>query len=132
MADVMVARQGARLVVDGRSVRVLANRTTAHADHQVVRDYPDLWKPLPVDFPAEVGQPEQPGAPAPGVGPARPGAREARDVWDAYAAALGLNAEAVSALSNKGEVVALVDALEAGTVVLADDGQVVAEQAPED
>lgn len=112
MADVMVARQGARLVVDGRPVRLLANGTTAHADSRIVRDHPDLWKPLPVDFPPEAEQPEADAAP--GDGPVRPSARAGRDAWDAYAVAVGLDPEAVAALANKGDVIAAVDALQAG------------------
>ncbi len=55
MADVnvVVARTGARAVVGGRSVRLLAGTTTAHVDAPIVREHPDWWRPLAVDFPAE-------------------------------------------------------------------------------
>ena len=54
MSDVLRAVKGVRLVVGGRSVRILAGHTTAHADAEIVRDHPDLWAPYPVDFPAPV------------------------------------------------------------------------------
>lgn len=122
MPDVMIARKGARLSVGGRDVRILANGTTAHAGSDVVRDHPELWEPLTVDFPAEA---ETPGAPlAPGVAPVRPAAREGRAAWDAHAVALGLNPEAVAAVASKADVIALVDAIEAGTARVGADGTV--------
>jgi len=36
--------------LDGTVHRVRRGRTLAHADHPIVRDNPDLWRPLAVDY----------------------------------------------------------------------------------
>jgi len=82
MTDVMIARHGAMVVLDGTPHRVRRGRTTAHVDSQVVRDHPELWAELVVDFPATSDTP----APA------------AKDVR-AWAKAEGLDVPARGALS---------------------------------
>ena len=130
MADLLIARRSAVVGLGGTPHRVRRGRTIAHRGHPIVEQYPDLWRPVPVDYDldpeVELGQP----APAP-AGPDRPAARAPRDAWDAYAAELGLNPEAVAALSSKADVVALVDQVEAGVVVIGTDGQAVDVTAPE-
>lgn len=49
MADVMIARESRLVSVDGQEVRVRRNRTTAHSDHPIVKNHPELWVPLTVD-----------------------------------------------------------------------------------
>lgn len=50
MADVLIARRTAVVRLDGSPVRVRRGATLAHAEHPIVRENPDLWKPLPVDY----------------------------------------------------------------------------------
>jgi hypothetical protein len=65
MPDVMVARRGAVLRIDGVRRRVYRERTTAHVDAQVVRDHPELWRPIDLDLPADVDYPAEPAATTP-------------------------------------------------------------------
>lgn len=91
--------------------QVWAGVTTADSEASVVRDHPEVWAELVVDFPAE---PEA---------PSRPSIRAGRPAWDAYAVSLGLDPDAVSALS-KADLVTVVDAVESGTARVGDDGSV--------
>lgn len=59
---IVIARTSARVGLDGVVHRVRRGSTLAHADHPIVRENPDLWKPLPVDFDVEPAP-----APAPAV-----------------------------------------------------------------
>lgn len=71
MTEVMICAQSAQVLVDATSATgdrlewVDAGRTTAHADHPVVVNYPHLWRPLTVDY-ATTGEPavveEEPSA----------------------------------------------------------------------
>lgn len=51
-ADVMICAQSAQVLVgDGDHLEsVVADLTTAHADHPVVVGYPHLWRPLEVNY----------------------------------------------------------------------------------
>lgn len=74
MPDVMIARTGGVVRVNGERRRVYRGRTTAHVDAQVVADYPELWRPITVDFPAELDYPAAgaatvPASPAPVAAP---------------------------------------------------------------
>lgn len=53
MPNVMICAQSAQVLVDDgdRLEWVRAERTTAHADHQVVVDYPHLWRRLEINYP---------------------------------------------------------------------------------
>jgi hypothetical protein len=80
----------------------------AHADAAVVQLCPDIWEPLPVDYPAA-------DVPDPAVRTlTRPSDRDGRGVWDAYAVELGLDAEAVAAMAKKAEVIKAADARASG------------------
>jgi hypothetical protein len=75
--DVVVARVGARVVVNGRPHRIFAGGTTAHADASVVREHPELWRPFVPDIPADTPGPAATGADeAPGGGSEPGGAGE--------------------------------------------------------
>ena len=50
--SVLVAQQSAVVAVDGTPHRVKRGRTTAHAGAAIVKQHPDLWGPLTVDYPA--------------------------------------------------------------------------------
>lgn len=95
----------------------------------------DLWCAAgePVDVPEDVGRSlcEQGTFTDPGAAPGnvRPAAGARKDVWVDYAVHLGLDREAVDALS-KGDLVGLIEALEDGTHVIAEDGQVVEATSP--
>jgi hypothetical protein len=134
VADVRIACRTAMVRLDGSLIKVRRGRTLAHADHPIVRENPDDGM-VGVEVPADGTL--SPPIEGDGSGTAlpalveRPGDRDARPVWDTYAAALGLNAEVVAGLSNKGEVIALADAVAAGDLVLADDGTLVDPTAPE-
>jgi len=54
MADVMICAQSAQVLVDDgdRLEWVRADRTTAHADHPVVVEYPHLWRRLEINYPS--------------------------------------------------------------------------------
>lgn len=62
MSDLRIARRSAVVVLDGTPHRVRRGRSVAHADSPVVREHPELWRVLPVDFPAA---PARPAGPAP-------------------------------------------------------------------
>ena len=62
------------VALDGTPHRVRRGRTLAHADHPIVQEYPDLWKPLPIDFPAP--EDAAPSAAAPSTKAVRAWARE--------------------------------------------------------
>lgn len=58
MAVVMICAQSAQVEIHDESGEtpdrlewVRAERTTAHADHPVVVNYPHLWRPLPINYP---------------------------------------------------------------------------------
>jgi len=38
------------VLVDGRTHHIYKGRTFAHADHQIVRDHPDMFEPLKLHF----------------------------------------------------------------------------------
>jgi hypothetical protein len=48
MADIMIARTGAVVVVDGVEVEVHAGVSTADSDSRIVHVYPDLWAKFPL------------------------------------------------------------------------------------
>lgn len=59
MADVMICAQSAQVELHDESGEtpdrlewVRRDRTTAHADHPVVVNYPHLWQPLPINYPS--------------------------------------------------------------------------------
>jgi len=68
VADVMVAARTAMVRVGDTVHQVWVGQTTAAADATVVRDHPDMWRELVVDFPADdgevapAGEPEGPSA----------------------------------------------------------------------
>lgn len=81
---IVIARTSARVGLDGVVHRVRRGSTLAHADHPIVRENPDLWKPLPVDFDVEP-------APAPATtDDAAPAPKDVR----AWAAAEGIDVPA--------------------------------------
>lgn len=58
MTVVMICAQSAQVEIHDESGEtpdrlewVRAERTTAHADHPVVVNYPHLWRPLPINYP---------------------------------------------------------------------------------
>lgn len=70
---IVIARTSARVSVDGTVYRVRRGATLAHSDHPIVRENPDMWKPLPVDFDVE---PDTAPADAPEAKAVRAWARE--------------------------------------------------------
>lgn len=112
-ADVVIARRTAVVRLDGAPHRVRRERTIAHVGHPIVREYPELWRPLTVDYDLPGSGGSSPAQPDPG-GPDRPSSRARRSTWEAYAVALGGDADQVAALDDKSDVIALADELEAG------------------
>lgn len=106
MGDILRAIRDDRVVVDGVVVDVRQHITTADAGSLVALAYPHLFAPLQVDFPAAADSSD------------RPTASSTRGEWDAYAASLGLSVED---LSSKGDVIAAVEAYEAGKPAPAED-----------
>lgn len=53
--SVVRATRSEMVRVGDRVHRIRRRLTTAHADSQIVAEYPDLWEPMPIDFPAEAG-----------------------------------------------------------------------------
>jgi len=49
--DVYVAKQNGRVNVDGRPVRIIRGSTFAHASSWIVKNRPQLWRPVRLDFP---------------------------------------------------------------------------------
>jgi hypothetical protein len=90
MPDVVVAQVDTRAVVGGRSVRIRARCSTAHADAQVVRDHPDWWVPFLVDFPVEDATAVDASVPSMAAAPPAPSPKAVR----AWARAEGLEAPA--------------------------------------
>lgn len=52
MTEILIARTSRRVNVAGVVHTVRRRITTAHPSSAVVQDYPELWEPISVDFPA--------------------------------------------------------------------------------
>jgi len=52
MSDILIAVKTGTVVVDGGRRIVRKGETTAHASHPIVEQYPHLWGPIRVDYPA--------------------------------------------------------------------------------
>lgn len=108
MHDQIAVAAASRMVRhDGRVYRLRRRITVAHVTDPLVEQHPDLWKITPVGV---LPEPEQSDGEA-SSGADRPGARDPRATWDAYAASLGLD---VDDCTSKADVIALVDAHENG------------------
>lgn len=51
--DIHVARVSAMVIWQGRRYRIQRGRTTAREGHPILREHPDAWAPLRVDFDVE-------------------------------------------------------------------------------
>jgi hypothetical protein len=109
MADVLIARRSAAVVVDGTRKRVIRGRTTAHADAAVAVQYPDLWQPLQVDFAGE-GEPTGPAAAS--TPPSAGGAAPTNKAVRAWAKAEGIDVPARGKIAD--DVVAQYEAAQGG------------------
>jgi len=91
MADVMICAQSAQVLVDDgdRLEWVRADRTTAHADHPVVVEYPHLWRRLEINYPTSPLDPIEP-VDAPADESPEPAAKDIR----AWARAEGIDVPA--------------------------------------
>jgi hypothetical protein len=49
--DVFVAKQNGRVNLDGRPMRIIRGSTFAHASSWIVKNRPQLWRPVRLDFP---------------------------------------------------------------------------------
>lgn len=68
MTDLRIAHRSALVDLDGVNQHIRRGRTLAVADHPIVQDNPDLWRPLVIDYDTET-EPE--------AAPTKPRARKA-------------------------------------------------------
>ncbi|HZN74926.1 MAG TPA: hypothetical protein VFC00_25100 [Micromonosporaceae bacterium] len=55
MSEIMIAVRQGHIRIDGRRYIVRRGVTTAHRDHPIVRDHPNLWEPIKIDYPMPDG-----------------------------------------------------------------------------
>ena len=85
--DVYVAKQNGRVNVDGRPQRIIRGATFAHANSWIVKNRPQLWRPVRLDFPPSDNgvapstlDGEAPAEANPNIGPVLDGAAVAAEV----------------------------------------------------
>lgn len=105
MTALVIAHRSQMVNLDGDQVHVKRGRTIAIADHRIVTDNPELWRPLAVDFDTEEG-----GTPA-GESVARPTHNSRKAEWETYARSLGVDEEFIAGAS-KDDLIAECEAVE--------------------
>jgi hypothetical protein len=119
VTDLRIAHRSAVVDLDGTPHRVRRGRTLAVAEHPIVVEHPELWRPLVVDYDVDPDQPPAAAGPAPtgdddnaDASAARPPVNASKADWQAYALTLGFADDFVNE-STKADLIAHIDGLEA-------------------